>query len=423
MALTGLTNTQNNEEVQGTQCRSKKENYRVTQGLLEPFISNYRFQDYQFKQLYACASYSDESLVCWGLLEGPNCHRQMKGNCLGTTREPQRLKPATNCPQSEFFFTVDRVKKRRRTKLLQTQLNTAAAHMDEREPWWWWHHQLQCSSRTTKPWLWIKQANTNLLEWASQSPTSALLTGCGLGLNGLCRVICQSGPNLNYTRIQNELQLLPLEVIKDVNCAITPRWKIKSSKNSLKAPNDQRVSVITSMGRKRNIITQLNTQWENPSAEDGDCASRTICVFDLWWEPTLSFPLFLPRSSSVCPAETFLSVLPLLNVNAKTHKTSAQTHTHTRTHWLQPANLSIRLLGFVGSRFSVSLQEIQVKFTVFRRSAVSAAVEGSPAVSVCYSKKEFQTEPGTGTVFLLQYKNVCNCDLWPSAVWRFALNE
>lgn len=64
MALTELTNTQNNEEVQGTQCRSKKENYRVTEGLLEPFISNYRFQDYQFKQLYACASYSDESLVC-----------------------------------------------------------------------------------------------------------------------------------------------------------------------------------------------------------------------------------------------------------------------------------------------------------------------------------------------------------------------
>lgn len=57
----------------------------------------------------------------------------------------------------------------------------------------------------------------------------------------------------------------------------------------------------------------------------------------------------------------------------------------------------------------MSLQEIQVKFTVFRRSAVSAVVEGSPAV--CYSKKEFQTEPGTGTVFLLQYKNVCNCDL------------
>lgn len=59
----------------------------------------------------------------------------------------------------------------------------------------------------------------------------------------------------------------------------------------------------------------------------------------------------------------------------------------------------------------MSLQEIHVKFTVFRQSAVSAAVEGSPAVSVCYSKKEFQTEPGTGTVFLLQYKNVCNCDL------------
>lgn len=48
-------------------------------GLLEPFLSNYRDRDHQFKQMLM-----SKRKMChhFGLEEDPNCHIWMKGNWL-----------------------------------------------------------------------------------------------------------------------------------------------------------------------------------------------------------------------------------------------------------------------------------------------------------------------------------------------------
>lgn len=54
-----------------------------SEGLLELFLNNLRFQDYHFKQLYADKSYLDASPLFQGLKEDPNCYSQIGGNWLG----------------------------------------------------------------------------------------------------------------------------------------------------------------------------------------------------------------------------------------------------------------------------------------------------------------------------------------------------